>query len=306
MNSSAKVHDTLVYRLSQVLTKLNQGESLDPQALADEFGVNLRTIQRDLNVRFACLPLIKTAGRYRLEAAHLGKLTIKDISQFASLSGVSGLFPQLSEQFLRGVFDSDRKDVWIVKGHHYEDLRGKDVLFSALEQAIVDRRYIQFNYNKAPGQSKLRQQVEPYKLINQKGIWYLAAWDDGKLKAFSVAKMEGLIAASTIFTPRSHIDEELEKSDGIWLGVQRQRVVLRVSGTVADYFKRRQLIPNQQIERELPGGDILVSTTVAQADEVLSIVRYWIPHVRVLEPVEFQKQLEAGLARYLTSSSNES
>ncbi len=27
MNSSAKVHDTLVYRLSQVLTKLNQGES---------------------------------------------------------------------------------------------------------------------------------------------------------------------------------------------------------------------------------------------------------------------------------------
>ena len=101
MISSTKVHDTLVYRLSQVLTKLNQGESLDPRALADEFGVNLRTIQHDLNVRFASLPLIKTAGLYRLEPAHLGKLTIKDISQFASLSGVSGLFPQLSEQFLR-------------------------------------------------------------------------------------------------------------------------------------------------------------------------------------------------------------
>ena len=306
MKSSAKVHDTLVYRLSQVLTKLNQGESLDPQTLANEFGVNLRTIQRDLNVRFACLPLNKTAGRYWLEAAHLGKLTIKDISQFASLSGVNGLFPQLTEQFLRGVFDSDRKDVWMVKGHHYEDLRGKDVLFSTLEQAIVDHRHIQFNYNKAPGQSKLRQQVEPYKLINQKGIWYLGAWDDGKLKAFSVAKMEALITTSTIFTPRSHIDEELKRSDGIWLGVQRQRVVLHVSGTVADYFKRRQLIPNQHIERELPGGHVLVSTTVAQADEVLSIVRYWIPHVRVLEPVEFQKQLEAGLARYLTGSSNES
>ena len=55
-------HDTLVYRLSEVLTKLNQGEALDPQALADEFGVNLRTIQRDLNVRFAGLPLIKANG----------------------------------------------------------------------------------------------------------------------------------------------------------------------------------------------------------------------------------------------------
>jgi predicted DNA-binding transcriptional regulator YafY len=299
MTSSTKVHDTLVYRLSQVLTKLNQGESLDPQALADEFGVNLRTIQRDLNVRFACLPLIKAAGRYRLEPAHLGKLTIKDISQFASLSGVSGLFPQLSEQFLRGVFDSDRKDAWVVKGHHYEDLRGKDALFSALVQAIVDHHHIQFTYNKAPGQSKMRQQVEPYKLINQKGIWYLAAWEDGKLKAFTVTKMEGLLATSTVFAPRAHIDDELAKSDGIWLGVQRQRVVLRVAGAVAEYFKRRQLIPNQQIERELMGGDILVSTTVAQADEVLSIVRYWIPHVRILEPVEFQQKLDAGLAAYL-------
>ncbi len=45
MTRSEKVHDKLVYRLSQVLTKLNRGESLDPQGLADEFGVNLRTIQ---------------------------------------------------------------------------------------------------------------------------------------------------------------------------------------------------------------------------------------------------------------------
>ncbi len=49
-------HDTLVFRLAQILVKLNQGEKLDPQALADEFGVNLRTIQRDLNVRFGYRP----------------------------------------------------------------------------------------------------------------------------------------------------------------------------------------------------------------------------------------------------------
>ena len=50
-------HDTLVYRLAQMLVKLNQGEKLEPQALAEEFGVHLRTIQRDLNERFAYLPL---------------------------------------------------------------------------------------------------------------------------------------------------------------------------------------------------------------------------------------------------------
>ena len=46
-------HDKLAYRLTQILVKLNQGEKLDPKTLADEFNVNLRTIQRDLNSRFS-------------------------------------------------------------------------------------------------------------------------------------------------------------------------------------------------------------------------------------------------------------
>ena len=41
---SSANHDTLVYRLAQILIKLNQGERLDPLSLADEFGVNLRAI----------------------------------------------------------------------------------------------------------------------------------------------------------------------------------------------------------------------------------------------------------------------
>ena len=77
MSRSPRSHDTLVYRLSQVLTKLNMDESLDPQVLADEFRVNLRTIRRDLNVRVVCLPLVKAGGRYRMDESHLGKLTIK-------------------------------------------------------------------------------------------------------------------------------------------------------------------------------------------------------------------------------------
>ena len=56
------IHDTLVYRLAQILIKLNQGEKLDPQALADEFGVTLRTVQRDLNERFAYRPLERSAN----------------------------------------------------------------------------------------------------------------------------------------------------------------------------------------------------------------------------------------------------
>lgn len=299
MPRTSKVHDTLVYRLSQVLTKLNRGESLDPQNLADEFGVNLRTIQRDLNVRFGCLPLVKAGGRYRMDEAHLGKLTIKDIEQFASLSGVSGLFPQLSDRFLRGIFDSDGRSAWLVRGHHYEDLRGQTELFTELERAIVEHRHVKFTYNKAAGLGKVHQQVEPYKLVNHKGIWYLAAWDEGRMKSFSITKVTAFTSERSEFSPRPNVEAELASSDSIWLGSPRQRVVLRVDSQVAEYFKRRKLIPNQLIEKEVDGGDLLVSTTVVKADEILPIVRYWIPHVRILEPLEFQRQLDAGLDSYL-------
>ena len=299
MSQSPAVHDTLVYRLSQVLTKLNQGESLDPQALADEFGVTLRTIQRDLNVRFGCLPLIKSGGRYRMEEVHLGKLTIKDIEHFANISGVNGLFPELTDRFLKGVFDSANASAWMVRGHHYEDLRGQVGVFTELERAIVGHCHVQFTYNKGPGQSKFHSLVEPYKLVNHKGIWYLAAWDADRLKSFSVTKIDALRTDESTFSPRRHVDVELASSDSIWLGSPRQRVVLQISSQVADYFKRRKLVPNQLIEKELEGGDILVSTTVVSADEVLPVIRYWIPHVRILEPLAFQLQLEAGLIGYL-------
>lgn len=301
MTSPKKSHDTLVYRLSQVLQKLNQGESLDPQALADEFGVNLRTIQRDLNVRFATLPLVKTGGRYRMEDAHLGRLSLKDINKFATLAGISGLFPKLTEQFLLDMFDPQRGSAWLVKGHHYEDLRGQTGVFAALEQAIIHHQHIDFIYSSQRNTNKRYSLIEPYKLINNKGIWYLGAWDVDRLKSFSVSKLEALQAQPSHFVPRPQVDQELAASDGIWLGSQRQRVLLQVAATVAEYFKRRQLIPHQVIERELDGGDILVSTTVAHADEVLPIVRYWLPHIQVLEPLAFQQQLEAGLRGYLAA-----
>lgn len=47
VHMSKKAHMTPSYRLAQILVKLNQGEKLDPTDLAKEFGVNLRTIQRD-------------------------------------------------------------------------------------------------------------------------------------------------------------------------------------------------------------------------------------------------------------------
>ena len=46
-------HDKLAWRLTQILIQLNQGDCLDPETLAEDFGVHRRTIMRDFNERFA-------------------------------------------------------------------------------------------------------------------------------------------------------------------------------------------------------------------------------------------------------------
>lgn len=294
-------HDTLVYRLAQILVKLNQGEKLDPQELAAEFGVNLRTIQRDLNVRFAYLPLEKIEGHYRLEPSFLGKLNTRDIERFASLAGIRGLFPSLSDDFLRDIFDSRLQAAMLVKGQHYEDITGKEPLFRQLEQAIVARHHVSFDYNKGDAK-KRHDMVSPFKLLNHKGIWYLACRDEKKLKTFAFTKIDRLQVLESQFENDPAIDKALIEDDGIWLGVENKEIVMKIAKEVAGYFKRRKLIANQVIEKELEDGGLIVSAKVGHPNQVLPIVRYWIPHIRIIAPEGLQFKFENDLALYIQGS----
>ncbi len=294
-------HDTLVYRLSQMLVKLNQGEKLNPQALAEEFGVNLRTVQRDLNVRFAYLPLQKTSGYYHLDPTFLGKLSIKDVDRFAGLAGVRGLFPSLSDEFLRDIFDARIQAAVMVKGHNYENLAGKETDFRHLEAAIVGHQHIAFDYQKDSG-LKSYTSVAPFKLVNHKGIWYLAARDGDKLKSFSFSKIERIRVLDTHFAPDTRVDKQLAEDDGIWLSDDQKEVVLKVNQDVAGYFKRRKLIANQVIEKELEDGGLIISAKVGHINQVMPIVRYWIPHIRIISPEGLQAEMESEISSYLKAT----
>ena len=291
-------HDTIAYRLSHILIKLNQGDQLDPAELADEFGTHVRTIQRDLKVRLAYLPLLKTRGRYHLEPAYLGKLNFKDIERFANLAGIKGLFPSLSRDFLQEMLTDQLQPPWLVRGHHYEDLSEQQGVFKQLEDAVISSRLLNLEMLKQ-GQSKSYYALQPYRLINNKGIWYLAAVHDGKLKTFSVGKIRSVQLRTDTFTRDPAIESSVQTEEGIWHSPQPQKVILLVAPKVADYFKRRQLIPHQKILAESTDGALHVETTVGHQNQILPIVRYWIPNVRIVSPVAWNDELTSQLADYL-------
>lgn len=296
--TSTTDRDSLGYRLAHILGKLNEGKKLDLQSLAEEFNVNLRTIQRDLNERFSFLPLQKSDGHYRIDPTFLGKLSLSDVAQFASLAGVRGLFPSLSDDFLRDVFDSRIQGALLVKGHRYEDLGGKEHSFRQLEQAILGRNKITYSYQKPEG-VKTYTDAEPYKLVNHGGIWYLAAKDGDRLKSFSFTKIDRLQVSDATFTADPEVEKTLQSEDDIWLNDKKIEVVLKISGLVAGYFKRRKLVASQVIEKELEDGGLIISAKVAHINQILPTVRYWIPNIRIISPEGLQAEMQDEIQTYL-------
>lgn len=295
-----KQHDTTVIRLVQVLQRLNEGEKLDPQRLAEEFNVSLRTIQRDLNERFAYLQLVKSEGCYTMDTAWLGKLTFKDVQRFATLAGLQGLFPALDTEFLREMFDRSLQETLLVHGPQFEDSSEFLTDFKKLRLAIRDRYGVRFTYRKDAGDKDVC--VHPYRLISHLGVWYLAGSDQddaGKPKAYSLAKIARLRVLDETFEPDGAIQAMLEAEDSIWLNQNKLEAVLKVAAPVAHYFKRRKLIAGQQIVKELEDGGLLISGRFAHPNQIVPIVRYWLPNVRIVSPEEWQLDLERELQSYL-------
>jgi predicted DNA-binding transcriptional regulator YafY len=298
-------HDHLAWRLTAILQKLNDGEALGVKQLADEFSVHSRTIQRDLNERFAFLPWEEREdGRYAIAPAYLGKLSFNDIARFAALAGLRGLFPALDETFLRELFDSRLAQTLDIHGPAYEDLARRAADFRVLRDAIGAHRLLCFDYGERGKDARPLRRVEvaPYRLINHVGIWYLAAVDKDRPKAYAFGKIHTPRPLEESFTPDQSIQKMLDDEDSIWLSEKKTEVILTVSSAAAVYFKRRKLIARQVIEKELEDKSLIVSGRFAHPNQILPIVRYWIPHVRIVSPKSWRDELEAGLQAYLADA----
>lgn len=291
-------HDKLVQRLVLILTKFNCGESLSPQDLASEFNVNVRTIQRDLNQRFSYLPLQREDGRYKLDPSYLGQLSFSDIEKFAALAGVKGLFPSLSSDFVREIFDARLESSIVVKGHSYENISDREQTFKQLQEAIKNQISVSFMYASTTG-SERQYVVSPVKLLNMKGIWYLAAEHDEKLKTFTFSKINALFIGGQKFTTKPDWIEQLMHSESVWFNEKPIKVVLKVAACVAVFFKRRQLIANQVTDEETPDGGLLLSCNVGHLNQLLPIVRYWMPNVSIVSPESVRAQYFQQLKEHI-------
>ena len=282
-------NEKLALRTSRILARLYQGETLDKHQLVEEFNVSVRTIERDL--RRLGETVQKTEGeRWQLAPSSRSTIPTAHLHSYARLAGTAQLFPDASLRYLlEQIQTPEPRRATHVQPTPHEDLRPQSPQFSALQAAIEQRQECRFTYKAKP------RQAQPYRLIHKNGVWYLAAEEAGRLKNFSVALIEGLQVDETRrFSPKAAHQEYINAKDDVWFTEGTTEVLLRVSPDMAHYFTRRPLLPRQQ-QRLDADGTLLVTTHINHMNQLLPVVRYWLPHVRIVQPVEWHEALVGGL-----------
>ncbi|MEG1234903.1 MAG: WYL domain-containing protein [Acinetobacter sp.] len=297
MQRDDSIHERLADRLANILTKLNMGYQLSIKELASEFGVSTRTISRDFDRLNTYLPLLQDneTKRYYLESNYLGKIAPKDIRNFAQLSGIGHLYPSLDMSFLRELLDSRSHQIYNVKGYSFEDASQFKELFKVIGKAIQEHSQIGFVYK---GEPRL---VQPYRLIHHHGSWYLAAVRKDQLRTYRISHIQLTHSPHEYsqFIPDQNIEKLVEDDDSIWFGQDKQEIILSIDSQVAFYFKQRSILPEQQIVKELNDGGLLVSSKINHDMQLLPLIRFWIPHLKIVNPEGLQEELEIDLKKYL-------
>ena len=284
-------HDKIAFRLAQILIKLNDGARLSIDELTEEFSVNKRTILRDFE-RLNVLPIEKANGKYFLADYALGKLSYKDIQAFAILSGVKSLFPDLDDKFISDVLNEKLNKAYLIKNQGFESIQISRDDFEAVSAAVIKNRIVDCEYNDK------ERKLKPYKLINNSGIWYLLADDEGKLKNFTLSKIKRIKIKGDTFTANAEFLKRIEKNDTNWFSDAKFKVTLEIKNEAMEYFKRKEFLPNYEVVQE-EEDKIIISTEVAYDDEILRVVKYWLPFIKIVEPLNLKDKFENLLRDYL-------
>ena len=296
-------YDKILTRLTTILARLNDGEALDTPKLAEEFNVSKKTIQRDFNERLISFPIYKENNRWKMQEGFkiekiksLQEQLVLDIIEKMTES-VGGKFATTSHKLLSKIKNEDFNPIYTKL--NIEDITDRFDDIQTIEKAIKDKTEIECNYaNEREGAFKAT--LQPLKIVNFEGFWYLIAFRDTRVQKYYIKTLSNIKSTNNTFTTDENIQELLENSLSIWFkaDIEPFEVKLYADKTASKYFQRRKL-QTQTIETLHQDGSMEFIIKITDEMEIIPIVKYWIPHVRVLEPEWIQEMVDEDLETYL-------
>ena len=145
--------------------------------------------------------------------------------------------------------------------------------------------------------------LKPLKIANYEGFLYLIALDSRNdiLKKYYLKNIKQITTLDETFESTAKLDRLLDNSISVWSdqNVEPYRVVLNISKDVAKYFKRKPISKSQITESVYEEGSEDISVEITNDMEIIPFVKYWIPHIKVLEPDNIKEAINNDLKSYI-------
>lgn len=283
--------------LSIIIYLLNR-DRVSAQQLAQRFDVSLRTIQRDIDtLTLAGIPVIAhigVNGGYELLKEYRMAVQLADQQDYqillTALSGLRTAFtnPEIEQTLekLKSLAPDQsspiRLDLGVVREQPVNDL------LLLLEQAIQERRVLQFTYTDANDHRTTRQ-VEPIAIVYQWYSWYLAAYDLDKSaeRFFKLVRMQDLIMKEAKSMRDEHqVEETLQRMQDD----RRQYLTIRVQCDKDCQLKIAEFL-HAKLITEGEAFDVMEFTVPASETLWKGLLLSFGSQVKVIAPQEVIEEL---------------
>ncbi|MDO9267074.1 MAG: WYL domain-containing protein [Sulfurimonas sp.] len=297
-------YDKILTRLTFILSRLNDGEALSVKELALEFNTSDRTIQRDFNERLLSFPIFQENKKWKMQDGFRVEKTnsledeiILDIMEKIT-EGIGGKFATKSRQLLSKIKNQDFNPIYAKL--NIEDISDKFADIQIIETAIKEKREVECSYNDERHDVYVTT-LQPLKIANYEGFWYLIAIQEETLKKYYLKNVSNVKLTQQAFITEKKLENLLENSISVWFqkDAEPYEVKIFANKIAAKYFQRRPL-PTQSIETLGNDGTMEFVVKITHEMEILPIVKYWLPHMRVVEPQWIQDMIDDDLRGYLS------
>ena len=296
-------YDKILTRLTVILSKLNDGEALSVKELAKEFNTSDRTIQRDFNERLVSFPIYQENKKWKMQDGYRVEKTksledeiVLDIIEKIT-EGIGGKFSTKAQKLLSKIKNEDFNPIYTKL--NIEDISDRFADIQVLETAIKEKREVKCSYDDEK-HDIYSTTIQPLKIVNFEGFWYLIALRDDVLKKYYLKNIANPKITDVTFETDGELNTLLDESISVWFqrDVEPFEVKLFADKSAAKFFKRRPL-PTQAVESMNTDGTMEFTVTITHEMEILPIVKYWIPHIYVIEPEWVKEIVQKDLESYL-------
>ncbi|EAL7244268.1 TPA: WYL domain-containing protein, partial [Campylobacter coli] len=118
-----------------------------------------------------------------------------------------------------------------------------------------------------------------------------------KLKHFTFSKIKNIRKNDEIFTPKEEFLDQILNDKNIWLDDSKEAIV-KLDKKAKEHFFRKNILNNFELIDE-DEQSYTLKVYFSYDDELLNVVKQWIPYMKIEKPFELKEKLDSILKDYL-------